>query len=106
MSVQMFQSWRHFLLVQELLGALQRGNESGKQQAALLLWQLLNAASAASTNPALAAQCAASNDLVPGISWALHAQSWAAAGIVQALTYDDHRWVDNRPQKHVCKTDK
>ncbi|CAL8467717.1 g7255 [Coccomyxa elongata] len=78
-------------IVQELLSVLQRGNESGKQQTGLLLWRLLNAGATASTNPAVAAQCAASHDLVPGISWALHAQSWAAAGIVQALTYDGHR---------------
>lgn len=99
-------SKRHPLLVQELLSALQRGNESGKQQTGLLLWRLLNAGATASTNPAVAAQCAASNDLVPGISWALHAQSWAAAGIVQALTYDGHRWVDHQSQNMSAKTDK
>lgn len=80
------------------MSALQRGSDFGKQQAGLLLWQLLNVAATASTNPAVAAQCAASDSLVPGISWALHAQSSAAAGIVQALTYDGHRWVTQNSQ--------
>ncbi len=77
--------------MQELVAALQKGSSSGKQVAAVLLWQMLTVPATASTNPAVAGVCMASAGFLPGISWALHASSWAAAGLIQALTHEGHR---------------
>lgn len=76
---------------------MQEGVAGGKQQAVLLLWRLLMAPAAPpaqlSTNPAMAALCIEHDGLMRGISWALFADSWAAAGVLQALTHDSLRWV-------------
>ena len=85
-------------LAQGLLTALQRGEGAGKQRAALLLWQMLHVPAAVGTSAVVASQCASSDALVPGISWALHAESSAAAGVVQALVHDNHRWAYDKPQ--------
>ena len=81
------------LLMQGLVTALQGGEGAGKQRAALLLWQMLHVPAAVGTSAVVASQCASSDALVPGISWALHAESSAAAGVVQALVHDNHRWA-------------
>ena len=80
-------------VVQGLVTALQGGEGAGKQRAALLLWQMLHVPAAVGTSAVVASQCASSDALVPGISWALHAESSAAAGVVQALVHDNHRWA-------------
>ena len=77
--------------LQGLVAALQRGEDAGKQRAALLLWELLQAPGAGSTTAAVVSLCASSEGLVPGISWALHAGASAAAGVLQALVHDNHR---------------
>ena len=73
------------------MAALQKGEGAGKQRSALLLWEMLHMPAASAVNSSVAAQAAASDALVPGISWALHAGVSAAAGVVQALTHDNHR---------------
>ena len=85
-------------LVQGLVTALQGGEGAGKQRAALLLWQMLHVPAAVGTSAVVASLCASSDALVPGISWALHAESSAAAGVVQALVHDNHRWAHDKPQ--------
>ena len=79
--------------MQELVAALHKGTPSGKHAAAVLLWQLLTVPASANMDPAMAGMCMSCEGLVPGLSWALHASSWAAAGLIQALTHDNHRWV-------------
>ena len=73
------------------MAALQKGEGAGKQRSALLLWEMLHVPAASAVNLSIAAQAAASDALVPGISWALNASASAAAGVVQALTHDNHR---------------
>ena len=84
--------------MQGLVAALQRGEDAGKQRVALLLWEMLHVPAAGSTNTVVASQCASSETLVPGISWALHAGSSAAAGVMQALVHDNHRYPQPSPK--------
>ncbi len=77
--------------MQGLVAALQRGEDAGKQRAALLLWELLQAPGSGGTNTGVVSLCAASEGLVPGISWALHAGASGAAGVMHALVHDNHR---------------
>lgn len=94
--------------MQGLVAALQRGEDAGKQRAALLLWELLQVPGSGSTNTAVVSLCASSEGLVPGISWALHAGASAAAGVLHALVHDNHRCLNMRsccPAKNLppCK---
>ncbi len=77
--------------VQELVLALQQSSPPGKQAAALLLWELLCAPGSADTDSHMATLCGGHDGLVPGLSWALHASCWGAAGLTQALTHESHK---------------
>ena len=83
--------------MQGLVAALQRGEDAGKQRAALLLWELLQAPGSGGTNTGVVSLCAASEGLVPGISWALHAGASGAAGVMHALVHDNHRCLRKPP---------
>lgn len=77
---------------QELVVTLEQSSPPGKQSAALLLWELLCVPGSADTDAHMATLCAGGPDgLVRGLSWALHASRWGAAGIVQALTHESHK---------------
>jgi hypothetical protein len=73
--------------------ALQQSSPAGKQHAALALWELLYVPASQSVSPHMATLVAGQDSLVPGLSWALDASCWAAAGLIQALTCEPHKCV-------------
>lgn len=79
------------------MGALQHSSHGGRQRAALALWQLLCPPGATDgVSMHTATLMAGHGALVSGLSWALDASCWGAAGLIQALTYDPHKCASLR----------